>query len=137
MDRQVTATTIDLELPVSVRLAGLWTSAMFCYAYSDLIGFYIPGRIEAVARGDMGPLGLASDGLLAGIAAVMAIPSVMVALCLHLPARANRIVNLVLGTVYTLMIAATMFTAPPYYVLLGLVEIVLTGAIVYVAWRAA
>lgn len=62
MNRQTTAPPIGLELPFRVRLAGLWTSAMFCYAYSDLIGFYIPGRIDAVARGDLGLLGVASNG---------------------------------------------------------------------------
>jgi hypothetical protein len=107
---------------------------MFCYVYSDLISFYIPGRIDAVAQGDMGPLGVANHALLAGIAAVMAIPSLLVALCLHLPAKANRITNLIFGSVYTLMIAATMFTAPPHYVLLGLIEIALTAFIVYLAW---
>jgi len=135
MDRQMTSRNDLNAPPVSVRLAGLWASVMFCYVYSDLISFYMPGRIEAVAHGDMGLLGVASHALLAGIAAVMAIPSLMVALSLHLPAKANRIANLVLGSVYSLMIAATMFTAPPHYVLLGLIEIALTGAIVYVAWR--
>ncbi len=133
MDRKMTAPR-DFKVPVSIRLAGLWASVMFCYVYSDLISFYIPGRMEAVAQGDLGPLGVASHPMLAGIAAVMAIPSLMVALCLHLPYKANRITNLVCGSVYTLMIAATMFTAPPHYVLLGSIEIVLTGFIVFLAW---
>ncbi len=134
MDRQMTARS-DIYVPASVRLAGLWASVMFCYVYSDLISFYIPGRIEKVAQGDLGPLGVASHPMLAGIAAVMAIPSLMVALCLHLPYKANRIANLILGSVYTVMIAATMFTAPPHYVLLGSIEIALTGYIVFFAWR--
>lgn len=136
MDRQM-KTGGDINVPASVRLAGLWASVMFCYVYSDLISFYIPGRMEDVAQGDLGPLGVASHPMLVGIAAVMAIPSLMVALCLWLPYKINRIANLVLGTVYTLMIAATMFTAPPHYVLLGSIEIALTGYIAFFAWRWA
>jgi hypothetical protein len=126
----------SLETAVRIRLAALWTSAMFIYVYGDLIGFYVPGRIDAVARGDMGPLGVANDAILVGIAATMAIPSVMIALSLHLRAKANRFANVVLGSIYSLMMIATMFSAPPYYLLLGCIVVALTGSIVCVAWRS-
>lgn len=121
--------------PPPVRLASLWAAAMLCYAYGDLIGFYSPGRIAATTAGDLGPLGQVTEGKLVAIAMCMAIPALMIALSVHLPARVNRPANMALGTVYTLIMAATLPMAPPFYQLLGVVEVLLTMAIVWQAWR--
>lgn len=121
--------------PLELRLAGLWASTMFCYVYADLIGLWIPGRIEATMAGDLGPLGTATPGILVGVAICMAIPSVMVALSLLLPPRINRPLNLVFGALYTLMIVVTIPNAPPFYWLFGTIEIALTGTIVWQARR--
>lgn len=118
-----------------MRLACLWAAAVLCYAYADIIGFYLPGRIEATAAGDLGPLGKVSPAMLVAIALCMAIPSAMVALSVHLAARANRLLNMAFGILYTLMIAATIPAAPPFYWLLGSVAMALTGSIAWQAWR--
>lgn len=123
------------ELATANRISALWTAAMFCYVYGDLIGFYIPGRIEQVAEGDLGPLGQATHGLLTGIAAIMALPALMIALSQLLPRRANRALNIIIGALYSLMMLATMYSAPPYYRLQGVIEIALTSTIVWFAWR--
>jgi hypothetical protein len=122
-------------VPLVIRLAGLWTAAMFCYAYGDLISFYMPGRIAATARGDLGPLGVATQPMLLGIAAFMAIPALMIPLSLLFRPRLNRAVNILFGSLYTLAIAATVPFAPPFYMLLGAIEMGLTGAIAWQAWR--
>lgn len=125
----------EFPAPPTVRLACLWAAAMFCYAYCDLIGFYAPGRIAATMAGDLGPLGQVTQGALLGIAVCMAIPALMVALSVHLPARFNRPANIVCGALYTLIMTATIPMAPPFYKLLGSVEVLLTVAIVWQAWR--
>jgi hypothetical protein len=121
--------------PLELRLAGLWASTMFCFVYADLVGFWVPGRIEATAKGDLGPLGTATPEVLVGVAICMAIPSLMVALSLLAPARANRLLNLLFGTLYTLITLATLRGAPPFYWLFGAIEIGLTATIVWQAWR--
>ena len=135
MNTPVGGKLTQFAVPLELRLAGLWTARMFCYVYGDLLSFYVPGRIEATAAGDLGPLGTVSPGILVGIAVFMAIPAVMIALSLHLTARPNRLLNLTFGAAYTLIIVATLPGAPPYYWLLAVVDVALTGAIVWQAWR--
>ncbi len=130
-----TAPLAEYHSSVTLRLAGLWTSTMFCYAYADLIGFYAPGRIAATMAGDLGPLGQVTHPMLLAIAACMAIPALMVALSLLLPARLNRPAQLIFGVLYTLIMAATIPMAPPFYQLLGSIEVLLTLCIVWLAWR--
>jgi hypothetical protein len=125
----------QFELALPIKLAGLWTAAMFCYVYGDMISMYLPGRLEAMAGGDLGPLGTATPALLVGIAFSMSVPAVMIALSLLLPAKPTRVLNLIFGVLYSLMMAATMATAPAYYLYLGVVEILLTGTIVWLAWK--
>jgi hypothetical protein len=124
----------DAPLPVRLRLAALWTSVMFCYLYADYFGLYIPGRMQSMLQGRMGPLGPTTQGVLLFTAAMMAIPSLMVVLSLVLPARACRWANVAVGALYTAIILRTMWDWA-FYVLYGVIEVTLTGAVVWSAWR--
>jgi hypothetical protein len=59
----------------------------------------------------------------------------MIALSLHLRAALNRWLNILVGSLFTLVIVATMPAAPPFYLLFGMIEITITGAIVVQSWR--
>ena len=39
---------VDAPVPVRLKLAALWTSAMFCYLYADYFGLFIPGTLEGM-----------------------------------------------------------------------------------------
>jgi len=65
----------------------------------------------------------------------MAIPSVMVFLSLALKPNPNRWVNIILGLIYTVIMLITMPGAWSFYMFLGVVEVVLTGLIVWYAWN--
>ena len=123
------------DIPLVVKLSGLWAALMFCYAYADLLGYWVPGAIARMSRGDLGPLGAATPGVLAGVAVGMAVPSVMVALSLLLPPRPNRVLNLVFGLLYTAIIAATIPAGPLFYKVVGVIEVALTLSIVGLALR--
>jgi hypothetical protein len=130
-----TASLEDMKVPARLKLSALWTSVMFCYVYGDYFGLYAPGKLEQMLQGRMEPLGAATAPVLMGTSLMMAVPALMVVLSLVLPAVASRWLNVVAGIAYTLVMLATLPGAWPFYVLLGTIEVVLTLAIVLVAWR--
>ncbi|RUL76010.1 DUF6326 family protein [Dyella choica] len=123
----------DLKLHVKFKLSALWTALMFCYIYGDYFGLYVPGQLKGMLEGQ-GPVGPTTQGSLAGTALLLAIPGVMVFLSLVSPPVLSRCLNLLFGTLYTLIMLATMPGAWVFYILLGVIEVILTGSIVWYAW---
>src|SRR5262245_42853370 len=80
----------DIRIHVRIKIAALWASVMFCYIYADYFGLYVPGRLQGMLQGRMGPLGTTTQGVLLATSLVMAIPSVMIFLTLALPPRPSR-----------------------------------------------
>lgn len=126
----------NVTVDIKVKLSGLWAAATLCYAYADILAFYKPGTIDAAAAGKMGPLGTVTQGILGGVAMFMAVPAIMVALSLVMRAALVRWLNIAVGTVYTVVVVLTMITASWwYYQVFGIVEVALTGAVVWLACR--
>ena len=125
----------DIRIPVRLKLAGLWTSLMFCYLYGDYFGLYQPGKLQGMLDGRMDPLGPTTQMVLLGTSLMMAIPGLMVCLSLVLGPRTCRWTNIVLGLAYTLIMAVSMPGAWQFYLFLGGIEMLLTLAIVWHAWR--
>jgi hypothetical protein len=125
----------EYRAPAKLKLAALWASTMFCYIYGDYFGLYVRGTVADIDRGIMGPLGQATPGILVGVSAMMAIPSLMVALSLLLPAVASKWANVVLGIAYTAIMAMSLPGSEPFYLMLGVVEMALTLSIAIVALR--
>lgn len=124
----------DIDVHPKVMLSALWASVMFCYVYGDYFSFYTPGKIAAMSAGRIGPLGAATDGVLLGVSAMMAIPAVMVCLSLALPANISRWSNVLFGLIYSAIMLLTMPGAPPFYLFLGVIEVALTLCVVVRAW---
>jgi hypothetical protein len=117
------------------RLSALWVSLMFCYSYGDYFGLYLPGKLMAMNAGRMGPLGVLTPAKLVAVSLMMAIPGLMVAMSLLLPPTINRWLNLVLGAAYSAIMLLTLIGgAPPYYLVLAVVEIALCIGIMLTAW---
>ncbi len=125
----------DFKIAAKLKIALLWTSLMFLYIYNDYFSLYLPGRIERIASGHMGPLGQASEAILVGVSTMLAVPALMVFLSVALPAIISRWSNVILGLVYTLIEVMT-FNGPAlfYKIVVGL-EILLTALIVWCAIR--
>jgi Family of unknown function (DUF6326) len=97
--RQPTTTTLEnLRIPVQAKLAAAWTSFMFLYVYVDIIAFFKPGVVDDILAGVVYEFDI-SQTLLTAFLALMAIPIFMVVLSMTLPARANRITNLIVASV--------------------------------------
>lgn len=125
----------DITVPVKIKLAGLWASLMFCYIYGDYFGLFQPGNLQDMLQGKMGPLGPTTQGVLLGTSILMAVPSVMVFLSLVLRPAWSRVVNILLGVLYALVMAVLMPGAWHFYLFFGVIEIVLSLLIVWHAWK--
>jgi Family of unknown function (DUF6326) len=124
----------DIKVHVKLKLSALWAAVMFCYIYGDYFGLYVPGQLKGMLAGQ-GPVGTTSQSSLVPVAIMMAVPGVMVFLSLIMSPRLNRVVNMVLGTLYTAIMVITMPGAWIFYIVLGVIEIVLTLLIVGYAWK--
>jgi hypothetical protein len=138
--RQPTTTLEDQRIPVRAKLAAAWTSFMFLCAYVDIIAFFKPGVIVDILAGKIWEFD-SSQTLLTTFLALMAIPIFMVVLSMTLPARANRITNLIVASVQVPYTAFNVvgeswtyfYTGPPFR--LGLVlELILLAVILRYAW---
>lgn len=126
----------DAKIDVKLKLCALWASTMFCYLYCDYFAFYVPGKVQGILDGQMGPLGAVTQGVLLGTSILMAVPSLMVFLSAALPARYNRILNIIVGAFFTALLALLAVTASWYfYKFFAAVEAVLTALVVAYAWK--
>lgn len=125
----------DVRIHVRFKLAALWTSLMFCYVYGDYFGLYQPGKLQGMLDGRMDPLGPATQAVLLGTSLMLAIPGLMVFLSLMLGPSVARWLNIAMGIAYTLIMAISMPGAWMFYLCLGAIEMLLTLAIVWHAWR--
>lgn len=127
---------IDFEINIKIKLAALWTATTFCYLYGDYFELYTPGKIESLTSGENV---LNSPLMLLMASVLLAIPPIMIFLSLVLKPGLNRILNIVIGSFYTiLMISIAINSLTPwyiFYVFLAMVEAVLTFTIVWKAFK--
>jgi len=123
----------DIKVHVRFKLSALWAALMFCYIYGDYFGLYVPGQLQGMLDGH-GPIGTVSQSSLVATSILLAIPGLMVFLSLVLPAMLCRWGNVVLAAFYVAVMIMTMPGAWSFYVLLGVVEIVLGVLTIWYAW---
>ena len=133
--RQPTTTLEDQRIPVRAKLAAAWTSYMFFSIYIDYLHLYKPGAIDDILAGVVWEFQISQTLLIVFLAAI-AVPSLMIVLSVILPARANRVINLVVASVY---IPFSMFNAVGeswmYFYGLGVVlEVIVLAVILRSAW---
>ncbi len=124
------------KVNIKIKLAALWASATFCYLYGDYFELYTPDKIDSLITGDNN---LDSPAKLLIASIILAISSVMVAASMILKPKINRILNIIFGTLFTLMMVAigTISTNEWYlfYVFLAFTESIITALIVWYAWK--
>ena len=84
-------------IPVQAKLAAAWTSFMFLYVYVDILALYKPGVVDGILAGVVWELDITPTWAISALT-LLAIPILMVVLSMTLPARANRITNLVVAS---------------------------------------
>lgn len=133
--RDNTAALDDARLPVRAKLAAAWTSVMFLYVYVDILGFFVPGKIDDILAGVVFEFDISQTFVVTALT-LMAIPILMILLSTMLPARASRITNLVVASV---QVPYAMFNAVGeswtyYYWLAVVLEVILLAVILRLAW---
>lgn len=125
----------DAFVPVRQKLAALWTTVMFCFVYGDYFELYVPGKLGDMLNGEMA-LGEVTQPMLVGTAALMVVPSLMIALTVVLPVVVSRWLNVTVGLFYAAIMSAILFSgAWLFYAMFALVEISLMLMVVWKAWR--
>ncbi len=126
----------DLKVTIKLKLAALWTSLMFCYVYGDFFSLFVPGRIQRLIDGESGA-GETTPVMLLLYAVLLALPALMIFFSVTLKARLNRLLNIIMGVFFTLVMILVVLTSLSewmiFYTFLGVIEIILTCTIV---WQA-
>lgn len=125
----------DIKINTKIKLSALWVSVMFLYIYADILSLFKPGEVQEILEGRMGPFP-ATQGSLLTASILMIIPALMVFFSLVLNAKANRNVNILFGALYTLVNISNLIGETwIYYLVFGVVEIVMTLLIIWHAWK--
>jgi hypothetical protein len=126
---------VKMKLDKKVLLSTLWIFAVLNYLYADVFSFYKADIINQVLKGAINGMQITPTFLFIG-ALLMETAIIMVVLARFLKYKANRIVNIVFGTLHTLAVAWSLSvgTPAPYYILFATIEIITTVSIVWISW---
>ena len=126
----------DSKVSIKIKLATLWTSVTLCYLYGDYFGLNTPDKVNGLITGENN---LDSPTKLLVASIILAIPSVMVAASIILKPKLNRILNIIFGILFTLMMlyigVNSMTEWYSFYVFLAFLESIITTLIVWYAWK--
>ncbi len=124
------------KVNIKIKLAALWASVTLCYLYGDYFELYTPDKIDSLITGENN---LDSPVKLLIASIVMSISSVMVAASIILKPKINRILNIIFGTLFTLMMVLIGIYSTHewylFYVFLAFLESIITALIVWYAWK--
>ena len=112
MEAKVSMTS-DSHMPEGVRIgvrlkiAALWVAMLFLFAYGDIFGLFVPGRIDEIRGGKISGIEITQSFLLAA-SVYVAIASLMIFLTLVLRPTVSRWANIVLPILYIVSIVASV-----------------------------
>ena len=125
----------DVKINVKMKLSALWIALMLLYIYADIFHLFMPGQIEKMMEGFMGPFPVTQGSLLSA-SILMVIPPIMVFLSLSLKSTVNRWANIVFGVLYTLVnVSNSIGETWVHYIVFVILEISLTLLIIRYAWK--
>ena len=124
------------KVNIKIKLASLWASVTFCYLYGDYFELYTPDKINSLITGE-NIMDSPTTLLVASI--ILAIPSLMVVASIFLKPKINRIINIIVGTLFTLMMVFIGISTTNewylFYMFLAFLESTITAVIVWFAWK--
>ena len=139
MNTQETTTMLeDRKVNVKAKLTLLWVALMFFYIYNDIFSMWQPGHLAELVEGQLEGVQF-TQTLLFGAAVLMSFPSFMVLLSLTLKARANRLVNIIVGIFHVFVLLGTQLVGEGevwfYWRLYELLEAAFLALIIWTAWK--
>jgi len=125
----------DIKVNLKLKLASLWTSFMFLYIYVDYFHLYMPGKIDDILIGKVFAFDI-SQGFIFTALFLAAIPMLMIFLSVALPAKENRLTNIIVAII---LIPYMLFNlageAWIHMIFAAVVEVGLLGLIIRYAWK--
>jgi hypothetical protein len=123
----------DFKINVKLKISALWIAVMFCYVYGDYIQIYVPGMMAKAM--DVNATTETQLQFFA-IAVLMVIPSVMIFFTLVLKPNFNRWLNIILSTLYIILLIGSNLTETwVFYLFLTAIEVLISVAIIWYAWK--
>jgi hypothetical protein len=125
----------DIKVNVKLKLAALWTSLMFLIIYIDYFALYMPGMMKSIQTGRVFVFDI-TQGFLVGGLTVVTIPALMIFLSVAMPAKPNRVINIIAAAVNIPLILFNLAGEAWAHMVLGAaVEVVLLVLILRYAWK--
>jgi uncharacterized membrane protein len=113
-----------------VKIAGLWTSMLFVFAYVDIFAFFRKDILESALSGKVGDFE-ANQLFFTFTTLYILIPCIVLFMTLILKAKTARMMNIIVGSLYILtIIGAAAGEEWIYYILGSAVEVLLLAAII-------
>ena len=125
----------DIKVSVKLKLASLWASFMFLYIYVDYFHLYMPNSINDILAGKVFVFDISYVFLMIAMFFV-AIPVLMIFLSIVLPAKVNRLANIIIAVGYIpdmLFNLAGVAWLHMYFA--AAIEVVLLCLIIRYAWK--
>jgi hypothetical protein len=124
----------EVKINIKIKLSAIWGSVMSLYIYCDYFDLYVPNKLQDMLDGTT-IFGSGDQTALLGLSSIMLVTSLMICLSILLPATINRILNIFVGFIMTLMQCYIAYIAGYYfYEMYAIVEAILTLLIVVYAW---
>ncbi|HSG53689.1 MAG TPA: DUF6326 family protein [Rheinheimera sp.] len=125
----------DFDVNIKLKLSAIWGTVMSLYIYCDYFDLYRPGKLESMMEGTA-LFGSMSQGIVLGLSSILLVTSLMICLSVLLPPRLNKVLNIVVGAVMTVMMALIFYVDGWYfYKMYAGVETLLTLLITWLAWN--
>jgi Family of unknown function (DUF6326) len=118
-----------------IKLAALWTSFMFLYAYVDYFHLYMPNTLKDILTGKVFVFEITQVFLLVALILV-AIPVLMIFFSITLPAKVNQWTNIIVAVIYIPYMLFNLVGVAWIHMMFGaVVEVVLLCLIIRYAWK--
>jgi hypothetical protein len=124
--------TIQMK-DTKVLLSTLWIVVMINMAYADILGLFIPGALEEVAKTSVST-GTTIPQLMLGGAIMLEIPIAMILLSRVLRYKVNRWANII-ASVITIAYVIGGGSIYPHYIFIATIEVVCMLLIVWFSWK--
>jgi Family of unknown function (DUF6326) len=124
----------DARIGVRLRISALWIAMLFLFAYGDIFGFFVPGRIDDIRAGEVSGIEI-TQAFLFAVSVYIAIASLMIFLTLVLRPNVGRWTNIVLPILYIVSIVASVVGEDwAYFWFLSIAECAVLLLILWYAW---
>ena len=119
-----------------VLFSTLWIFVTVNYIFCDVFTLFHSESLKQLMTGEMGGMKI-NQSFLLSFSILMEMPMVMIVLSRILSYKSNRLANIIVALIMTIVQAATLFTADNtmHYIFFSIVEVGTTSFILYSAWN--